>query len=239
MFCEKCGKENPDSAKFCEGCGSAMETVEVPVETESVAPEAEPMEPAAQSPIEAVLGGLNKKYLPLILGGVAVIVLVIVLAVAGVFKAGSVKVVESYLTGATKYNATKVYKASRACPYLEDEDMDKEERKQILEEAQEEADDQKQEDKEDGTKYSFKKVRKAKAYKKSVVKEIEEYLDDNYGYDVDEYPLQGVARVKATVITREDGDRDADTQEFITFKVKGRWYVMEGFSKSAIENMLD
>ena len=24
MFCEKCGKSNPDEAKFCEGCGNPL-----------------------------------------------------------------------------------------------------------------------------------------------------------------------------------------------------------------------
>lgn len=236
MFCEKCGKENPNGAKFCEGCGSAMEAAEAAPVTEA----AEVVEPAtAPSPVEAALGGLKKEYLLPIVGAAAVVVVVVLLAIFGVFKSGPVRVVENYLTGATKYNATKVYNASGACPYLEDEDMDKEERKEMLEEAQEAADDQKQEDKDEGTKHSFKKVRKAKSYKKSEVNEIEERLEENYGYDVEEYPLQGVARVKATVITKEDGDKDSDTQEFITFKVKGKWYVMPGFSKSTIDNMLD
>ena len=33
MFCPKCGTENPDNAKFCGSCGSAMTVVNEPVQT--------------------------------------------------------------------------------------------------------------------------------------------------------------------------------------------------------------
>ncbi|MBQ7033525.1 MAG: zinc-ribbon domain-containing protein [Clostridia bacterium] len=236
MFCEKCGKENPDSAKFCEGCGSAMETVEAPAATAPVAPEVEPMEPAAPSPIEAAFGGLNKKYFLPIVGAVAVVVVVVLLAVCGMFKPGPVKVVEKYLTGTTKYNAKKAYEALEACPYISG-DKDKDEIKEELEDKQEFYHDLKVEHKENDIKLSFKKVRKVETYKKDEVDEIEDALDE-YGYDVDEYPLQGVARVKALYTEIEDGDKYSDTREYITIKVKGKWYVMYSWDESDIDDIL-
>lgn len=225
MFCEKCGKENPAGAKFCEACGNSME----------ITVEANPV----QSPIENMVGGIKKgiqSYWPYV---VAVVAIVLLLAIFGTFRSGAVKVTERYLTGMTKYNAQKMYKASEACPYLVDEDMDKEDLRDELEERQEYLDDAKAEAKEEKIKVSFKNVKKRESYKRSEVKKIAKYLDEMYGYDTEEYPLTAVARVKATLITKEDGDRDSTTKEFITVKVKGKWYVMDSLSKSQIEFILE
>ncbi|MBE7024504.1 MAG: zinc ribbon domain-containing protein [Ruminococcaceae bacterium] len=225
MFCEKCGKENPDGVKFCESCGNAMENAGEPA--------------GAQSPVESVIGGLKKEHKTIALGVVAVVVVVLLLAIFGAFKSGPVKVTEKYLTGMTKYNAQKMYDATEACPYLVDEDKDKSEIKEEIKESQEYLDDAKQEAKEEKIKVSFKNVKKKETYKKSEVKKIEKYLDEMYGYDVEEYPLQGVARVKATVVTKEDGDKDSSTRDVITIKVKGKWYVMQSLSKSTVDYILD
>lgn len=225
MFCEKCGRENPAGAKFCESCGNPME----------VAVEENPV----QSPIESMVGGIKKKNKVIGLGVVAVVVIVLLLAIFGAFRSGAVVVTERYLTGLTKYDAKKMYKASEACPYLVDEDMDKEDLRDELEERQEYLDDAKAEAKEEKIKVSFKNVKKRESYKRSEVKKIAAYMDEMYDYDTEEYPLNAVARVKATVITKEDGDKDSTTQEFITVKVKGKWYVMSSLSKSQIEFILE
>ena len=48
MFCKNCGKELPDSAKFCSGCGT-------PVAPEATAPGAEPPQPPVEeTPVSPV-----------------------------------------------------------------------------------------------------------------------------------------------------------------------------------------
>ena len=48
MFCEKCGKDNPEGMKFCETCGAPLETEEVVEEVaEEVAAEVEAEETVA------------------------------------------------------------------------------------------------------------------------------------------------------------------------------------------------
>ncbi len=250
MFCENCGKQNPDGARFCEACGSAMAAEapaaapEVPVEptaTETPAAfeaPAAPETPAAPAfPGANIVNGLKKEHKLAILGVAGVVVVVILLAIFGVFKSGPVKVVEKYLNGMTKYNAKKVYDTTQACPYISG-DMDKDEIKEEIEDAQDEADDEKQNNKDNDYKVTFKKVKKAETYKKSEVKEIEEYLEDTKDYDVDEYPLQGVARVKATVTVNDDGDKDTETVDIITVKVKGKWYVATWLSEYLIEDVI-
>lgn len=39
MFCPKCGTENPDNAKFCGSCGSAMSVVREQVQPPSSSPQ--------------------------------------------------------------------------------------------------------------------------------------------------------------------------------------------------------
>ncbi len=212
MFCENCGKENPAGVAFCEGCGSALE--------------------GAQG---GNAGGNDKvKKIAIIAGAVAVVI--ILLAIFGVFTPGSVKALKKYHKGMLNANAKAVWAVS-VSPYEEEYDMDKDEKKEQMEEAEESLKDAKTERKEEKIKISYKNYKVSKKYKKNEVNKIAEYLEDSMGYDVDEHKLQAVQVVKYTYARTEDGDKDTDTNKTVMMKVKGKWY-MAPLSEEAIKGIL-
>lgn len=199
MFCENCGKENPAGVAFCEGCGSALE--------------------GAQG---GNAGGNDKvKKIGILAGGIAVVL--ILLAIFGVFTPGSVKALKKYTKGLMKANAKAVWAVS-VSPYSDEWEMDKDEKKEALEEAEEGLKEVKESRKDDKIKISYSDYKVTKKYKKSEVKKIEEYLEENC-YDTDEPKIQAVHVVKYKETRKEDGDKDTETNEVVMIKVKGKWYV--------------
>ena len=84
MFCTKCGKENEDGAKFCNGCGATFESPVTPVApvTPVVAPAPAPTEATAPAPQQP------KKKTGLIIGIVVAVVAVIVAVVLAIVLLG-------------------------------------------------------------------------------------------------------------------------------------------------------
>lgn len=54
MFCEKCGKDNPEGMKFCEACGAPLEATEEVTEVTEVVEEVEAAEEMAEEVAEEV-----------------------------------------------------------------------------------------------------------------------------------------------------------------------------------------
>ena len=198
MFCENCGKANPDGVKFCEGCGASLE---------AAAPAAAP-----------AAAGNDAKKIGIIAGAVAL--LIILLAIFGVFEAGSVKALKKAQKAYLNANG-KAYVDVMVSPYQE---TDKDELKEKAEEYKESFQEAKDARKDDKIKISYSGHKVTKKYKKNEVKKIAEYLSDNFKYDTDEYKLQAVQIVKFKVSTTEDGDKDTDTVKAVMMKVKGKWY---------------
>ena len=67
---------------------------------------------------------------------------------------------------------------------------------------------------------------------------MEEYLYDYYGYDVDEYPLQGLACVQVKTVEKQDGDTDTMREDIMTAKVGGKWYIIRTLSKSEVKDVI-
>lgn len=84
MFCTKCGKENEDGAKFCNGCGATFESPVTPVApvTPVVAPAPASTEATAPAPQQP------KKKTGLIIGIVAAVVAVIAIVIGVLFATG-------------------------------------------------------------------------------------------------------------------------------------------------------
>lgn len=100
MFCDKCGKQLPDGALFCDGCGAKLAPAPAPAAepapvqaAPTVAPTAAP---AAQAPAEKK--PLNSKGL-IGLAAVAAAVIVVVLAIVLIARSGGGKAPLLYFTG--------------------------------------------------------------------------------------------------------------------------------------------
>ncbi len=226
MFCEKCGKENPAEAKFCEGCGATLEGT--------------PAAGGAQAVFEnvkAAVGGADQKVVKIGIIAAAVAVVLILLAIFGAFKPGSVKALTKAHKGYLNANA-KAYFAVQWSPYTEAYEWEKDEKNEVIEETQEELKDAKAERKDEKVKITFKNYKVSKKYKKSEVNKIADYMEENWDYDVDSHKLQAVQVVKYTEVVKEDGDTDSDTEEVVMIKVKGKWYVENRLSKDFIKNSI-
>ncbi len=83
MYCNQCGAKLPDDSKFCNFCGKPTVT---PAEETVAAPTEETQKAVRQKPVQKaklgekkLFGKLPLKWLPVILGGVVVLILAIVL----------------------------------------------------------------------------------------------------------------------------------------------------------------
>ncbi len=212
MFCENCGKENLAGAAFCEGCGSTLENAQTGNTGEND----------------------TVKKIVIIAGIIAVII--ILLAIFGAFTPGSLKALKKCNNGYLKANGKAVW-AVEISPFDDEWEMDKEEKKEAIEEMEEELKEEKEEWKDEGIKYSFKNYKVSKKYKKNEVKKISEHLEENMGYDMDEYKLQAVHIVKYTRVKKEDGDKETDTVKEVMMKIKGKWYLAP-LSEDTIKGIL-
>lgn len=101
MFCEKCGKQLPDGALFCDGCGAKIAQA---AQAPAAAPADPAAAPAAAAPTAAPAAAprekkpLNKQGL-LGLAAVAAAVIVVVVAIVLIAGAGGGKAPLLYFTG--------------------------------------------------------------------------------------------------------------------------------------------
>ncbi len=244
MFCEKCGKENPAEAKFCEECGEVFEPVaaeEAPVEGAPVesAPAANPVQGIVDD-VKKAIGGADDKVVKIGIVAGAVAVVLILLAIFGVFKPASLKTLQKFHKAGLNANA-KAYYSVIWSPYTDQYDWEKDEKEEAIEEMKENLQDSKTERKDEGVKLSFKNYKVTKKYKKSEVNKIADYVEEHWDYDVDDYKLQAVQVVKYTTVEKEDGDTDSDTDEAVMIKVKGKWYIdsrLSSLGKNGIKNSI-
>ncbi len=99
MFCEKCGKQLPDGALFCDGCGAKIaQAAQAPAAAPADPAAAPAAAPAAPAQVPAKKKPLNKKGL-LGLAAVAAAVIVVVVAIVLIAGAGGGKAPLLYFTG--------------------------------------------------------------------------------------------------------------------------------------------
>lgn len=220
MYCEKCGTQNPDNMKFCENCGNQLAGTYTPAETQIYA-----------APVKK---SGKKIWIPI----VAVVVAAAIAAGAWFLlkskddgdkknsgnQTSSVDALKKYNNGMLDADAEAVWAVS-VSPYSEDWNLDEDEKKEALQEAEEALKESKEERKDEGIEISFKDYKVSKKYEDNEVKKIEDFLNENYGCDTDQYALQDVHVVKVTSVTKKDGDKDTDSEETVMIKVDGKWYV--------------
>ncbi len=238
MFCEKCGKENPENVKFCEGCGAPFA---VPAE-ETVTSEP----PVAESPIDKIPKKIKKfdfkKALKIAVPALAV-VLAIVLAVCLFGGSKYENTVEDYLNARADGDSAKLKKLVGDPYYLEylssDDggDYNDEEIGWLFDEEAEDAMDSIRESYGKNAKYSVKTVYLTK-YSEKQIKKIANHLEDKYGYEKSDIKNLVVLEYTATVKGSEgssiyDGER-------ALIKINSKWYISKIIhNKDDIRDILD
>lgn len=247
MFCDQCGLANEEGSKFCEGCGAPLQTEDTSA-VDSIAET--PVEEGGFGDVPAAVSNPLAKIMPFIIGIGAIALVVILLFAFGVFKKGSLKVTEKYIKACIKADGKAIYEATIDPASLEritDKEMhDCKDEEDIIEFLTEEAEEQKdhlEEELGDNVKVTKIEKKKIKNYEKRDIKKVNKYLEETY--DCDEDYISGLACVKVKVTYKGSDDDDSETMEFITIKVKGKWYVVTDLtysgicSKSGLESVLD
>lgn len=214
MFCENCGKQNPDGAAFCEACGTSMAAV------------------VQEAP--------KKKKTGLIIGIVSFVLVAAVVAalfIFGVFKPGSVKAAEKFWNAYIKADAKTAY--NLCSPYYRDWAEEDDEKADIIDEIKEELESEKEEYDDEGIKRSVEDFKAKKKYTKKEVKLIEEYLEEEeYDCDADAHKIQEVHLVEFKKVEKEDGDKEDEDAEAVMLKIKGKWYIEQRLDKETIKDII-
>lgn len=224
MFCEKCGTNNDDGAKFCVGCGNVFETA---------APAPEAFEDApAPAPVAGGGDAVSKIKKFAIPGAILVVVVLALLALFGVFSSGAEKAAKKYLKAQYDGNA-EVYCQYGLDPYREkdiikSEYNDIEDKDDIIRQQRkslEESTDSRKKAYGDNVKAKIK-IKKVIGYSKEEIKALNKYLTKTQEsvYD-DDNILQDVKVVKALVTLKGSEDFNTFTTDLVACKIKGKWYI--------------
>lgn len=219
MYCDKCGRNNPDGAAFCEECGNKLEnTVGENVNTYS-------------NEVPANNGNSNK-----IIG----IIVAVVIVAAAVF--GAVKLVGCMGLGveAPVKNLERAIKKGdidalmKAFPKSYSTEMDDDIKDGLEEGLQDVSEDLEDED----IKFSFKVTRKKKLDKddlKEAQKEENELLKLS---DMDKITIKKGYKLTVKVTVKHDGDEESETFKIPVYKVDGRWCILGSWNFNEISDAL-
>lgn len=225
MFCSKCGAKNEAGSKFCNSCGAPIETA---------SPAANDTLGKAKESVGNLLDKLPlpKKVLKFVIPVVAVGLVLIILAIAGVFGGGNSpeKTLKDYANAMVNGDGEKIF-ALTVDPYylsyqLEYEyyDSKNEMLKEYKSKARGSASDLRVEF---GGKPKLKvEILDVEKYSKSDVKAVNKYLYDEYG-DIynSKNTLQDIRVIEANLILNGPDDYEEDVEEIVVYKIKGKWYL--------------
>ncbi len=216
MFCENCGKENVNDARFCESCG---------------APLTNPIEPVTPTPSESTG---NK--------GTAVVLAVVIIAVIGGLVWGGISLFGGNKLMKPMNNIIKAIEKEDAEFYLKSvpEDVVKAAKKtdNDLEDEFEEGAELINEMLEDEYGKNFKIKAKIVDKKKIDKDDIEDLEDDIYLNEIDVDDIEAAYEVEYEVTVKgKDGKEDAKFETHIG-KVDGKWYFID-MDKDPLDFIVD
>ena len=249
MFCDKCGKENPNDATFCEACGNPL----------NAAPQA-PQEPQAPQAPQAA-GGFNfknvdfKKFVPknvdfkqfnpkninfkkldvksiIMLAIPVVLVLALVISLVSCLGGcGAKGALKDFVNGSIYGKNPKAYMKVTIDPVMMEYSLDEDEfdsKSDILDYIKDELEDVKDryDERREDHGYSYKyEIKKTYKYSKDEIDALgdwfKETYEDTFGYKSKD--IQDAVTFKIKRIVKEDGDKDTSTVKITFVKIKGQW----------------
>lgn len=237
MLCGKCGKENPEGAKFCEACGEelAAAVVEETVAVEEPAvevPVEEIQTPAEEAPVaEENYGEVSEKpanklsIAKIIVAVVAIIV--VIFGLKAIFGKGPEDVVKNQVKA---INKAKVSYALKVMPKGIAKEIKKDDDKiEEMEEAMEKTKELLKDRYGKNVKMSYKILDKEKIDKD----DIEDYEDD-YNDAIEEYNEENDTKLKDVKISKGyklevkyiikgKDDKDSNISSVTVLKINGKW----------------
>lgn len=209
MFCEKCGKQNTESAKFCEACGAPLNLI--------------PQAKAGKT--------------GLVIGTFSIILVVLVVAslfIFGAFKPGSVKTAKKYWSAYLKSNAKTAF--NLYSPYFQDYSKENDQDDDVKDSIKEEMEEMKEDGKKCSV-TDFKLTKKySQNEAEKIEKYLEE---TKYDCDPDDYKIQEIHVVEFKKIQKEDDDKREWDDNAIMIKIKGKWYMEIKIDKNDVPYILE
>ena len=244
MFCVKCGKDNKDTAKFCVGCGAALNPTSAEstpastaIET-SATPEAYTYTPAPVVRKSNVRSRLLKIAIP-----VAILsVIAIALSFFGIFKSDAKETLEKYAKASAAGDLKTMYEVVLN-PYdieymMKVANIKSEEEllESLLKSEKSYRDILKEQFGDNITaKIKFGKVTE---YSKSDIKALNKYLakkgKNTYG---DGDVLEDIQVIEATLTFKGSKSEDIDSGELVVYKMKGNWYINQTEAVPSVINL--
>lgn len=210
-FCVHCGKENEDSAVFCEGCGSSFEA--------AAAPSSAPQSNSIIDKIKGILGRFNLDMRKaVILSGAAVVAIVALILIISLFF-GPKATIRRFMSGVKNVDAEKVVSCMPSFIWEEDDD-EKEDKIENIEDYL----DYLEIEYCDKFTYEIVEVEKLSKKEKRDMEELLEFVEEyNDVLDVDDVTDYRTAEVK--VKYTYDGDKETLRIDLVLIKYKGSWKV--------------
>lgn len=207
-FCSNCGFEVADDANNCSNCGNPFAEVT----------------PAPQAP-ETSLSFDIKKYIPIGVAAVAVVLVIVILAsvFGGAYKK-PLKYMEQTANGKFK-NVEKLAPKAYWEYYEEEYDEDVKDTIEELEENYEDYTlDYLEEEYGENVKISIKNIKKKKTLSERKLDDLRENLKDNY--DIPKKSVTKAFVLEYDIVVKGDDDDDEDESETIVAKIDGKWYAV-------------
>lgn len=216
MYCNNCGKDNPEGAAFCEGCGVALETEETTEVTENIETGAE--ENAASQGGD--INNLPNKNKILGIAAVVVVAIVVLFGAKSLFFEGWEKPVKQLFRAmnnekAETYMKTLPKKMEKKVKKDKDE---KEQIEDILENTKESYEDKVGAN----AKVKYEITDKIKI-DKDELEDIEDYAEESLEDYYDKVRISKGYRVALKVTLKGDDGKKEEFEELIVLKVNGDW----------------
>lgn len=240
MFCDKCGKENPQGSAFCQYCGNPMA---------SSAPQPQsyeaPQNQGGFNPTPMQLPKMNinwKKILTFAIPGVVILALILIF-VSCLGSCGAEGALKAYFEGEMFGNNPKAYMEVMVDPvqmeyYIDEGKYD--DKNDMLDEYKDDCEDTKESYREAKKEYGASakyEVKKTYKYDKDEIEALGEYFEEyyeEYGYDADD--IQDAVTFKVKVTVKIDGEKESYTDEVTFVKIKGKW-CYKSISRDTIKDL--
>lgn len=199
-FCKNCGTKLNPQDEFCPNCGTKNETPQQPQQPDGMGADAVTAVPGGKKPFL----GMNTKGLLIAAGCIVVTAVLVIVLLCSFFGSSSKSVVKDY------------YKAIENCDakdLMDDNDLS---RKELTNDVQDYLD--KYYDEYDDIKVTFEDKEKLDK------NDFADYFDFE---DASDLEVKKGVKYELKVRYRSDEKKDNESEDFIVFQYKGKWYSMD------------
>ncbi|MFQ7751103.1 zinc ribbon domain-containing protein [Ruminococcus sp.] len=199
-FCKNCGAKLNPQDEFCPNCGTKNETPQQPQQPDGMGADAVTAVPGGKKPFL----GMNTKGLLIAAGCIVVTAVLVIVLLCSFFGSSSKSVVKDY------------YKAIENCDakdLMDDNDLS---RKELTNDVQDYLD--KYYDEYDDIKVTFEDKEKLDK------NDFADYFDFE---DASDLEVKKGVKYELKVRYRSDEKKDNESEDFIVFQYKGKWYSMD------------